>query len=441
MYCEIIPSHKVAVWLLKNIYDVMDKLGLSHDREIEEIIYVAVIVAIALLLGWLVKEIILMAVRKVVAVKRPDIAKLLSQYHVLTRMSAVIPPLVILGLLPFAFSKESGLLTIAERLVIIYSIIVFTLALSSLITLIWSQYDSKRNTKNLPLKGILNSIIGVLWILSAISIFSVAFDKSPAMLLTGLGAFAAALMLVFKDSILGFVAGIQLSQNDMLRVGDWIVVPSTLANGLVIDVSLTAVKVQNWDNTIVTLPPYTLISTSFQNWRGMKESGCRRIARSLLVDVNSIHSIDNAMVDALAEKYPEVKPWVDSTREAREKVFDPGVAVINGTSETNLGLFRAYICAYILNEPQFNHDAQILVRLMDPVDDGIPLQLYCFTATTAWTAYEAIQSSLIEHVVAVASDFGIEIYNTESGQDALSTVTVQMLKDNSDNTNNITTQS
>lgn len=426
MICEIIPSHKVAVWLLETIYKGMDYIGLSHDKTIEEIIYVAIIVLLALGIGWILKFLILEAMRRFIAVRNPDLAKKLRQYHVLTRSSAIIPPLVILALLPFAFAKDSTLLSIGETVVVVYTIIVVTLAVNSIITLIWMQYNEKRNTKNLPIKGILDSIVGLIWIVSGIIIVSVILDKSPAILLTGLGAFAAALMLVFKDSILGFVSGIQLSQNDMLRVGDWIVVPSTIANGVVIDVSLTVVKVQNWDNTIVTLPPYTLVSTSFQNWRGMKDSGCRQISRSIIIDTNSIKPINPERVDELTARYPLLKSWVDASRKAGHPANDPGLATINGSLDTNLGLLRAYLCAYILDSPDFSKDAQVLVRLMAPVEEGIPLQLYCFTSTTAWTAYEAIQSSLFEHAIVAANDFGLEVYNSESGRDALAPVSVTL---------------
>ncbi len=427
MLCTIIPTHTVATWLLETIYKVLDAIGLRHDRTTEEIIYVAVIVVIALLIGWLLKVAIVWLVEKIIAVKKPNTAALLTHYHVFTRTSKVIPPLVILTLLPFAFAKTSTLLDISERLVWVYTIIMFTIAINSIITMIWVGYNTKRNTRNLPLNGVLNTIVGLIWIISAIIVVSVLINKSPAMLLTGLGAFAAALMLVFKDSILGFVAGIQLSQNDMLRVGDWIVVPSTIANGIVIDVSLSAVKVQNWDNTIVTLPPYTLISTSFQNWRGMKDSGCRQIARSVIVDVNSIAPLEPGKADELAARYPLLKPWLDKTRAAGQPTYDPGLATVNGSLETNLGLLRAYLCAYLLDNKAIAHNQQILVRTMAPVPEGIPLQIWAFTATTAWTAYEAIQSAIFEHLIAVAPDFGLEIYNEESGKDAISTVTVDML--------------
>lgn len=288
---------------------------------------------------------------------------------------------------------------------------------------IWLRFDETRNSKNLPLGGILDTAVGIIWFIAVIICISIVVNKSPVNLLTGLGAFAAVLMLVFKDSILGLVAGLQLSQNDMLRVGDWIVVPSTIANGIVIDVNLTAVKVQNWDNTIVTLPPYTLVSTSFQNWRGMTESGCRQIARSVIIDSDTIVPATKEMISEITGKYPIIKAYTDKIDSLGHNDYNPGLAVVNGTNQTNLGLFRAYMCQWLLNNPAIRSDEQILVRLMPPTGEGIPLQIWCFTATTNFTAYEAIQSAVFEHVAVTAIDFGLRLFNDPSGTD-VTTVTL-----------------
>lgn len=301
MLADIIPTHQVATWLLSNIDSFLNKLGLRHDHTIEEIIYVAVIVGVAFFVSWLLGKIILIGTRQLVKWRHTDIGDDLIHQHVITKCSHIIPPLIFLGLLPFAFPANSLILHILEVISTLYVIIMTALAINSVLTFVWTRYDRKENTRNLPLKGILNVAKGIVWIIVTIIGLSVILDKSPAALLTGIGVFATALMLVFKDSILGFVAGIQLSQNDMLHVGDWIVVPSTIANGICIDVSLTAVKVQNWDNTIVTLPPYTLVSTSFQNWRGMSDSGYRLISRSMLVDINSIHNTTPEMIEKIKQ--------------------------------------------------------------------------------------------------------------------------------------------
>lgn len=410
----LIPSHQVAAWLLETIRHLLNKLGLEHDQNIEEAIYVVAIVAVALFLGWAVRRVILWATRRLVAWKQTRIGKVLLDEHILSRCSHVIPPLVILGLLPFAFDSNSVLLHIFRVCIVIYLIITITRAINAVIGFVWERYNERENTKNLPLAGIRNVCMGIVWIISVIIIGSVILDKSPAALLTGLGAFAAALMLIFKDSILGFVAGVQLSQNDMLRIGDWIVVPSTIANGIVVDMSLTAVKVQNWDNTIVTLPPYTLVSTSFQNWRGMSDSGYRLISRSVIFDVDSVAPATDSMI-ATVSALPGMKEFIDKVK-SKGQFYDPGLACVNGTTQTNLGLLRAYMCQYLLHHPLIGTDQQILVRIMTPDGNGMPLQIYCYT-TTAWTAYEAVQSEIFEHIAAIAPTFGLRLFNNPSGHD------------------------
>lgn len=416
---EIIPSHKVAQWLLVHIHRVLDIFGLEKDKMTEEIIYVAIIVVTAMLLGWLLSYGIRLLIRKIVDVRSPQLAADLKEKHVLIRCCRIVPPLVILALLPFAFTGDSVLNTIIIRALLVYTSVTVCMAICSVLSFAWLRFDKERNTKNLPIRGILDTVIGILWVITAIICVAIIVDKSPAALLTGLGAFAAVLMLVFKDSILGLVAGLQLSQNDMLRVGDWIVVPSTIANGIVIDVSLTAVKVQNWDNTIVTLPPYTLISGSFQNWRGMSDSGVRQIARSILVDIYSVTQTTPDFIKKMVTQFPQLKAYVDKVQTAGHPIFDPGLATVNGTVDTNLGLYRAYLCEWLLGHPSISSSRQILVRLMAPTDNGIPLQIWCFTSTTAWTAYEAIQSALFEHIAVTAPAFGLQIYNDTSGADVL----------------------
>lgn len=416
MILSLIPSNKVAQWLLVHIHRLLDFMGLEKDHMAEEVIYATIIIGVALFLGWAVRTIVLYAVKKFMLLRHSEVGKELIQHHVLSRCSHIIPPLVILSLLPFAF-EDATLRTVVLRVLLIYTVFVVCRAISSVTSFIWIRFDETRNSKNLPLRGILDTVLGILWFIAIIICISIVVNKSPANLLTGLGAFAAVLMLVFKDSILGLVAGLQLSQNDMLRVGDWIVVPSTMANGIVIDVSLTAVKVQNFDNTIVTLPPYTLISTSFQNWRGMTDSGCRQIARSVIIDSDTILPATSEMIAALTEKYPIIKPYIDKITALGHPDYDPGLATVNGTDKTNLGLFRVYMCQWLLDNPAIRHDQQILVRTMAPTGEGIPLQIWCFTATTQWTAYEAIQSALFEHLAVTALDFGLRLFNDPSGTD------------------------
>ncbi|MBD5228679.1 MAG: mechanosensitive ion channel [Bacteroidales bacterium] len=416
-----IPSHDIAQWILGLVQSLCDLIGLRHSPKIEQIIYVVFICAFAIVLGYVIRWVILFAVRKIIKLRKTDVGDELIKQKVLSKCSHIITPLVILALLPFAFESSSGLLRVLRDIVEIYLTIMFGVGINAIIGFVWFNYNRKANEENHPLKGVMIVAKGIVWIVIVIICMSILIDKSPMALLGGLGAFAAALMLVFKDSILGFVAGIQLSSNDMLRVGDWIVVPSTIANGVVIDVSLTVVKVQNWDNTIVMLPPYTLVSTSFQNWRGMSESGVRQIDRSVIIDNTSIVPASQEFISDMVARYPLLEEFV-AKRQADAKagntmVFNGGVAPVNGTLDSNLGLFRAYLCRYLLNHPAISHDNNIIVRLMTPDANGTPLDIYCFTATTDWLAYEAIRSQLFEHIATTATDFGLRIFNnTFNGQ-------------------------
>ena len=405
-------AHTVASWLLDIINRVASWCGLGRDIRTEETIYLVIVIAIAFAIGWLLQKAIYYGLLKIVKMRKGELWKMLLERKTLQKCCYIVPPLVVMALAPFALIADRHALSILYRVAGIYVLIAFGIALCAVYNFGFTYFNTHDNARKIPIKGIENVAKGITWMVIFIVVVSIIVQRSPAMLLTGLGAFAAALMLVFKDSILGFVAGIQMSENDMIHVGDWIVVPGTPANGLVLDMTLTAVKVQNWDNTIVTVPPYTLVSTSFQNWRGMKQSGCRRIARSLTVDLTTVHPIGADEVDAIVRRHPELAPFVEGVRKSGTmQQNDGGLTPINGTLETNLGLFRAYACLHIFNNPFIDNTQQILVRLIDPTTYGLPLQFYCFTATTDWNKYEAIQSQLTEHFTTVCADFGLGIYS------------------------------
>lgn len=416
MITSFIPSHEVAQWLMGIIRHLLDIIGLRHEPRIEGLLYIVIVAVVAIFIGWLIRKCILYVVRRLAGMRHTMLDDDLLQSRVFTKCSHIIVPIVLLSLVPFTLNYGSQMRIVIMKALYIYAIIAFTYAMAAVVDFIWVRYNRKENTRNLPLKGIANTMKGILWIIAFIIGVSVLIDKSPAALLTGLGAFAAALMLIFKDSILGFVAGIQLSQNDMVRIGDWIVVPDTPVNGNVIDISLSTVKVRNFDNTIITCPPYMLVQHSFQNWRGMSESGARRIFYNLTVENSTIHPADEAFVDDMVGKYPLLKSWVDGVRSSNALVeYNKGQMSVNGTIETNLGLFRAYVCLYLMNHPQVAKDQQMLVRLETPVAQGTTLNIYVFTATTNWTLYEAIMSELLEHITAIAPTFGLRLYTPITG--------------------------
>lgn len=416
MITSFIPSHEVAQWLMGIIRHLLDIIGLRHEPRIEGLLYIVIVAVVAIFIGWLIRKCILYVVRRLAGMRHTMLDDDLLQSRVFTKCSHIIVPIVLLSLVPFTLNYGSQMRIVIMKVLYIYAIIAFTYAMAAVVDFIWVRYNRKENTRNLPLKGIANTMKGILWIIAFIIGVSVLIDKSPAALLTGLGAFAAALMLIFKDSILGFVAGIQLSQNDMVRIGDWIVVPDTPVNGNVIDISLSTVKVRNFDNTIITCPPYMLVQHSFQNWRGMSESGARRIFYNLTVENSTIHPADEAFVDDMVGKYPLLKSWVDGVRSSNALVeYNKGQMSVNGTIETNLGLFRAYVCLYLMNHPQVAKDQQMLVRLETPVAQGTTLNIYVFTATTNWTLYEAIMSELLEHITSIAPTFGLRLYTPITG--------------------------
>ena len=409
---QLIPSHAIGAWLLNIIHHIFDFLGLRHSSTLEEIFYIAAVVLISLAIGWLVEAVVVLVMRKLVEMRHSEGAKEMLQMHVMSKCAHFIPPLVFLGLIPIAFNSGHHLLDIIERIVGAYTVITFAIGLTAIARFVFFRYNKRQNTKGLPIKGILNILLGAIWIVMTIIAISIIVDKSPAYLLTGLGAFAAALMLIFKDPILGFTAGIQMSQNDMLHVGDWIVVPGTPANGIVIDVTLSAVKIRNFDNTIVTVPPYTLVSTSFQNYRGMKDSGMRRFTRTFVIDPTTVVKLTPDMINLILQKHPEMQGFVKDVKESGKLIAaSPGIRPVNGSLETNLGLYRAYFTQYLINSSWIKADSQILVRILDPTDNGIPLDIYAFTITTDWNEFEAIQSAIMEHVAISLPDFGLNIFN------------------------------
>ena len=312
----------------------------------------------------------------------------------------------------------------AERLVanVALGLMVFFLvmALSSALSALESMYRATPGTEQRPIKGVVQLGKLLLFIVGALVIIGAVTDKKIGLLLSGLGAMSAVLILVFKDTILGFVAGIQLASNDMLRVGDWITMPGAGADGDVIDITLYTVKVRNFDKTIVTIPTWKLISDSYQNWRGMAESGGRRIKRALLIDAGTVHFLDadglerlgrfRLLHDYLGAKNTELAQWNRSLGEAGEQA-------VNRRRMTNLGSFRAYVTAYLKEHPNIHHGMTCMVRQLQSDAKGIPLELYCFTATTEWAAYEGIQSDIFDHLYALLPEFGLALYQPPTGRD------------------------
>ncbi|HEI8867366.1 mechanosensitive ion channel family protein [Serratia sp. AKBS12] len=294
------------------------------------------------------------------------------------------------------------------------------LTLFSLLDTLLAMLRQSKVANQLPLRGIFQGIKLVAAVLIGITIVSLLMGKSPLLLLSGLGAMTAVLMLVFKDPILGLVAGIQLSANDMLKIGDWLEMPKYGADGAVIDIGLTTVKVRNWDNTITTIPTYALISDSFKNWRSMSESGGRRIKRSINIDTTSVHFLSEPEQQRL-NRNPLLQQYLNGKAQEldeynRQKQWDLS-SPLNGRRLTNLGTLRAYLEAYLRAHPDIHQQMTLMVRQLAPTPEGLPLEIYAFTNTTVWTKYESIQSDIFDHILAVIGEFDLRIHQTPTGND------------------------
>ena len=382
-------------------------------------IILVVILAIAFLGDAICRHIILTAVARLVKKTKATWDDIVFDRKVLTHVSHLVAPILLYILLPLAISNL-GLLSFIQRICMIYIIAVFLKFISSLLTALFHVYSEKEQFRDRPLKGLLQTVQVILFFIGGIIIVSILIDKSPMVLLTGLGASAAVLMLVFKDSMMGFVSGIQLSANNMLRVGDWIQMPKYGADGTVIEVTLNTVKVRNWDNTITTIPPYALVSDSFQNWRGMQESGGRRIKRSIRIDMNSVKFCTPEML-AKYKKIQLLKDYIEETEKViedynKEHGIDNSI-LVNGRRQTNLGVFRAYLTNYLKSLPTVNQDLTCMVRQLQPTEQGIPLELYFFSAIKAWVPYEGVQADVFDHVLAIIPEFDLHVFQNPTGED------------------------
>jgi len=294
------------------------------------------------------------------------------------------------------------------------------MAIVKALTYVNELYERLPRSRNRPIKGYLQVLKIIVLCGAAIILVSVLIDQSPLLLLSGLGAITAVLLLVFKDTILSLVASIQLTTNDMLRVGDWITMPSMDADGDVIDISLHTVKVQNFDKTISTIPTHRLVSDAFQNWRGMAESGGRRIKRSVVLDQNTIRFLSDTEVDEL-EKLNALKTYLADKRkelaEWNESELGGDDAPVNARRMTNIGTFRAYIIAYLQRHPRIGDGFTMLVRQLPSGPQGVPIEIYCFTDTTSWGEYESIQADIFDHLLAIVPEFGLRLFQEPTGRD------------------------
>ncbi|EIQ01774.1 small-conductance mechanosensitive channel [Opitutaceae bacterium TAV1] len=368
----------------------------------------------------IVRVTIVRTIRKVLIATKAKWDDKLIEAGVLARASHIAPMIVIKWLGTLVLSGNVLALVWLDTFLKAYLLIIVLGVLSAFINAAQAILASTRAGANMPLKGFSQAIKLVIFLIGGILLLSILLGRSPLFFFSGLTALTAVLMLVFKDSILGFVAGIQISVNQMVRIGDWIEMPKQGADGDVIDVSLTTVKVQNWDKTISTIPTYALISESFKNWRGMSESGGRRIKRSIYVDMQTVRFADEPMLESW-QKIRLLKPYLTArlaeiAEENKERGEDTGI-LGNGRRLTNIGTFRAYCVAYLRASPHIHQTMTFLVRHLQPTEHGLPIELYVFTSDTRWAVYEGVQADVFDHLLAIMPQFGLRVFQTPSGND------------------------
>ncbi|MEG0646536.1 MAG: mechanosensitive ion channel [Bacteroides sp.] len=407
--------------IVEKINAMLVAMGLtpSWADSLDQVIATLLIIFIAFIADLVCRHIILKLVHKLVKQTKATWDDIVFDRKVMIHLSHLVPPVLIYIFIPMTIEKEATL-DFIQRICMIYIIVVFLRFISVFLSAVYHVYNQREQFRDRPLKGLLQTAQVTLIFVGGIAIVSILINKSPVVLLTGLGASAAILMLVFKDSIMGFVSGIQLSANNMLKVGDWIAMPKYGADGTVIEVTLNTVKVRNWDNTITTIPPYALVSDSFQNWRGMEESGGRRVKRSINIDMNSVKFCTPKMLDKY-RKIRLLKDYIDETERVvtaynKENGIDNSV-LVNGRRQTNLGVFRVYLTNYLRSLPNVNQDMTCMVRQLQPTELGIPLELYFFSAVKTWVPYEGLQADVFDHVLAIIPEFDLHVFQNPTGED------------------------
>ena len=366
------------------------------------IIRIGVFLAILLIIyvfDRICRKTIIPMIRKLTAKTQSNWDDYLLSDKVLDNVCHLIPPVIFYALIPLAFSPESNLLHLLLKICHIYIVVIAMKLVCAVITSLYTISSEHEKLKNHSLKGFYQMLKLLVICIGAIVIIGELIGKNPITILAGLGAGAAVLMLVFQDTIKGLVAGIQLVANDMVRVDDWITMPKYGADGDVMEVSLTTVKVRNWDKTITTVPPYALVNDSFQNWRGMFDIGGRRVKRSIDIDMNTVRFCTE---EELA--YFKQQPWMEGFEET-------------GKEEVNLYIFRHYVMYYLTHHPKVNQEMIMTVRQLQPTAHGLPIELYFFSANTAWLRYEHLQAEVFDHVLAMLHQFDLKVFQSPTGLD------------------------
>jgi miniconductance mechanosensitive channel len=394
---------------------------------------VAVLALIAWGADWLTARVFRGAIRRVASHTKSMWDDRLIERKVFARIAHVVPGMIVyygiartLGVsateADAAASTAAFIAALAQRVALSFIVVTVVMSAGAFLDAVNDIYsESYHEAKNRPIKGYLQVVGLVLYIAAGVVVVSILADRSPVVFLSGLGALAAVLMLVFRDTILSLVASMQIMSNDMIRIGDWVEMPQANADGDVIDIALHTVKIQNWDKTISTIPTYKFISESFKNWRGMTDSGGRRIKRSLTLDVSSVRFLEQEEVERLS-RFELLRDYMAEKRDelarsaAAKKGLDPDIIPLRRRL-TNVGTFRAYVLEYLQAHSKIHKDMTLLVRQLAPTSKGLPIEIYCFSTDTAWASYEGIQADIFDHLFAVLPEFGLEAFQEPAGRD------------------------
>jgi miniconductance mechanosensitive channel len=406
----------------KMIHDWLIGVGLDENSAV-------LLKGMIIVLGiFILSYIVFLVARKIIVKVLHEIAKrtettwddVMVERRVFHRLAYLAPAILIHSLMPSMLANYETWTLLLQGALKIYMVLIVIIVLDAFFNALIDIYQNFEISKFKPIKGYIQIMKIIIYLIAGIIIISILINKSPVYLLTGLGAISAVLMLIFKDTILGFVASIQLSSNDMLRPGDWITMTKFGADGTVVDINLTTVKIENFDKTITTVPTYSLISDAFQNWRGMQESGVRRIKRSVIINMNSVKFCTPEMLEAF-KKIHLIKDYITETQLLLEennvsKMIDDTV-LVNGRRQTNLGVFRAYLEAYLNNNEHLSKENIIIVRQLQPTEKGLPIEIYAFSNILEWDKYEELISDIFDHVLAVVPQFELQIFQNPSGSD------------------------
>ena len=393
---------------------------LEQHPDLYTLLSAALLLVAALLANYLVRRILVRGIYRALRASVLGEDQVLMDSRIISRLANIVPAFIVyagVGLVP---DLPDAVVQVVRNVCSAIIVLVLALAIGGSLNLVNALYARREDAHRRPVKGYVQVVQIVVYLLAAILMVAALIDRSPLILLSGLGAMAAVLILIFQDTLLSLVASVQITSNDIVRVGDWVEMPQLNADGDVIDIALHTVKIQNFDKTITTVPTKRFISDPFKNWRGMREAGGRRIKRSLLLDQHSLHFLSAAEVENLRRfrllgeylerKEAEIREW---NRELEEQGRDP----VNSRRITNIGTFRAYVERYLRAHQGVHQGMTLLVRQLAPTSDGLPLEVYCFTNTVVWADYEGIQSDIFDHLLAILPEFGLRVFQHPSGAD------------------------